>query len=246
MPQTNYAIPIDTSRDKSWRRIMTHSINDWRVSAYSLVIVSVVLIIISSFAHGDEVTGAPPSDTKEMSYTTSGVGVSYTTAGPSQPSIATGFVPMPGWARDITLSALPYQLTPMGKKPLLIAKAASAVPEPLAPPKETPAPEPPPEVKETAAKPAPTPDAPALIAVSPFLQWIRSNPKAADEARAQAAHPTAQTPTAPANGANAIAAGPTANANAQDPYWLPPLIDSADFSTGPVGGSAAIYSTPQR
>ncbi len=252
MLHTDNAIHFNASRDKSRRKTAGSSISDWRVSAYSLIVVSILLIVISSRAHGDEVTGAPPSDTKEMSYTTSGVGLSYTTyttAGPSQPSLATGFLALPSWAHSATMPALPYQLTPTGKKPVVTAKTAStasATPAPLAPPKETAASAPPPETKDTVAKPAPVPEPPALIAVSPFLQWIKSNPKAADEAREQAAHSTTQAPASPANGANTITAGPTANANAQDPYWLPPLIDSADFSTGPVGGSAAIYSTPQR
>ena len=243
MLHTHKAIHIDASRDKSRRKAAGSSINDWRVSAYSLIIVSVILIVISSRAHGDEATGAPQSDTKE---------ISYTSAGPSQPNLAAGFLAMPSWAHGVTMPALPYQLTPMGKKPVGVAVTAksavtaSATPAPLAPPKETEALASPPESKDTTAKPAPAPEPPALIAVSPFLQWIKSNPKAADEAREQAAHSTAQAPPSPANGANTITAGPTANANAQDPYWLPPLIDSADFSTGPVGGSAAIYSTPQR
>jgi hypothetical protein len=249
MLRTHNAIQFGASRDKSRRKIAGRSINDWRVSAYTLIIVSVILIVISSRVRGDEVTRAPQSDTKEMSYTTTGVGISYTTAGPAQPNLATGFLTMPSWAHGATMPALPYQLTPMGKKPVVVAKTtptASPAPAPLAPPKDTAAPEPAPESKDTAAKPAPAPETPALIAVSPFLQWIKSNPKAADEAREQAAHSTAQAPTGSASGANTITAGPTANANAQDPYWLPPLIDSADFSTGPVGGSAAIYSTPQR
>jgi hypothetical protein len=249
MLQAHNTCQFDALRDKARRKTAGPSINDWRVSAYSLIIVSVILIVISSRAHGDEVTGAPPSDTKEMSYTNSGVGISYTTAGPSQPNLMAGFLAMPSWAHGATMPALPYQLTPMGKKPVVIAKTtsnASPAPAPLAPPKDTPAPAPQPESNDAAAKPAPAPEPPALIAVSPFLQWIKSNPKAADEAREQAAHSTAQAPPPPANGANTITAGPTANANAQDPYWLPPLIDSADFSTGPVGGSAAIYSTPQR
>jgi len=250
MPHTNYAVHLELSRDKSWRKILSFSINDWRVSAYSLVIVSIFLVIISSIAHGDEMTGTPQEDTKEMSYTTSGVGISYTTAGPSQPSLTPGFLSMPGWAHTPSMAALPYQLTPMGKKPVVTTTSSPSVDTlTLAPPKETVTPPaPPPETKETVEKPAPAtaPEAPALIAVSPFLQWIKSNPKAAEEAREQANRTTPQTPASAPNSANTTTAGPAGNTNSQDPYWLPPLIDSAEFGTAPVGGSAAIYSTPQR
>jgi hypothetical protein len=248
MLHTNYAVHPNRCSDSFWRRIVALSINDWRVSAYSLVIVSVCLIIISSMAHGDEMGGQSQDDTKDMiSYTRSGSDPLPPTGEPSVTSSAPLFLPMPTWAHGASLPALPYQLTPMGKKPVVVAASASApVPEPLEPPKDTASTAPPPEPKETAPKPVPAPEAPALIAVSPFLQWIKSNPKAADEAREEASHPTAQTPTGPTTGANVITAGPNGNTNAPDPYWLPPLIDSAEFSAGPVGGSAAIYSTPQR
>jgi len=245
MMYTNYAVHLGRCTENSWRRLVVRSINDWRVSAYALVIVSFFLIIVSSLAKGDETVGQS-LDTKEI------MNFSYTRAG-SGPAplseIATGplFLPMPVWAHGVTVSALPYQLTPMGKKPVTAktAPAQTTATEPLAPPKETASDAPAPEIKETAPKPAPAPEAPALIAVSPFLQWIKSNPKAADEARAQA-NPTPAQPTGPVNNGNAVTAGPTANAPSPAPYWLPPLIDSGDFSTGPVGGSAAIYSTPQR
>jgi len=89
-----------------------------------------------------------------------------------------------------------------------------------------------------------------MVTVSPFLQWIKTNPQAAAvQARQQAAG--YQAPTAPgANSANAAAVNGQSPAGApggsEEPYWLPPLIGSADFGSSPVGGSAAIYSTPQR
>ena len=239
MLRTNFAIHLGNSRDTSLKKMVTISISDWRVSAYSLIVVSSLLIILSSLARGDEMTGLPQDDPKDLS---------YTTAGSSQPTTSFSFLPMPGWAHG-ALAPLPYQLTPMGKKPFVAV--APPPPQPLAPPKDTPAASPAPvaEPKETAKeKPAPTPaESPALIAVSPFLQWIKTNPRAADDARQQAdAYRGAQVPTGPINGTRTITAGPSGNTNTEDPYWLPPLIDSGDLGASPVGGSAAIYSTPQR
>jgi hypothetical protein len=143
---------------------------------------------------------------------------------------------------------MPDKLKPLGKSPVV---AVAPAPAPLAPPPEphqvvsTPAP-------SAQPKPAPAPaEPPALIAVSPFLEWIKTNPQAAAaEARQQANVYRAPAPSdsAPANGpGNPASMAPGAPGNPQDTYWLPPLIDSPNFGSGAVGGSsAAIYSTPQR
>jgi hypothetical protein len=88
-----------------------------------------------------------------------------------------------------------------------------------------------------------------MITVSPFLQWIQANPQAAaTEARQQAG---VYRPPIALPGGNVLPGAASAGAN---PYWLPPMIDTPEVnstgagSSGPtaVGGSAAIYSTPQR
>lgn len=157
---------------------------------------------------------------------------------------------MPSWARGAVMPPLPQVLKPMGKKVVVLTTPPVAAPEPLAPPKEG-APSTVSVAKPTPVVPAP-PTTPALIAVSPFLEWIKANPQAAAEQARQQANTYAA-------GSDANAAAPTTNANpapnpgnggapasAQAPYWLPPLIDSAPFGTGATGSSAAIYSTPQR
>jgi hypothetical protein len=133
----------------------------------------------------------------------------------------------------------------MGKQVVLVTPPTPK-PAPLAPPKETP-----PAPQETVAKakpsPAPAETSPALIAVSPFLQWIKANPQsAAVEARQQANsyHAPSTSETSSTGGPSTPASGPTGPV--EDPYWLPPLLDSASFGPQPVTGSAAIYSTPQR
>ncbi len=204
------------------QRLIFISLRDWRVSAYSLVGCSALLILLGGRVHGDEYTGLSKDDPKEL--------ISAPSHSTPAPTISSLFLPMPGWAGGLNSLATPDVLSPMGKKKEV---AAAAKPEPLAPPKETPAVfVPKPEVTETPKQP----EQPALIAVSPFLQWVKSNPQAAAaEAKAQAA---ASNP-APAATGPVQATGPAPG----DPYWLPPLIDSSAFTPG---SSAAIYTTPQR
>jgi len=143
------------------------------------------------------------------------------------------------------MPALPDKLTPMGKQVVLVTPP---IPKqaPLTPPKETP---PTPQETVAKAKPAPAPaeTSPALITVSPFLQWIKANPQAAAaEARQQAnSYHAPATSEAGSPGAPGTPAPGAANGG-EDPYWLPPLLDSSSFGPQAVGGSAAIYSTPQR
>jgi hypothetical protein len=227
------------------RRIAISCLNDWRVSAYSLLLLSIFLIILSNLVHGDDLTGQPVDDPKDL------MPASTT---PAQSTIQTGlFVPMPVWARGIIMPPLPVELKPMGGKTAVAGPPPP--PAPLAPPKET--------TVTTTASSAPTPASsseksstnaaennPALVAVSPFLQWIKTNPQAAAAQARQQAESYHAGP--PADSAAAIAPGATghtpiaAPGGTGDPYWLPPLIDSADFGPTPVSGSAAIYSTPQR
>lgn len=230
MIRTNYSIHLNAQGNHSLRRLINVSVNDWRVSAFTLLIGSAFLIIISSLAHADDSELPVKYDAKDITMV-------------SGPAVPTGqlFLPMPNWSKSPALATTPWQLTPNGTRPAVVAAATHA---PMSPPKEpmtTPVTE---QAKEVVAKPAPAPEPPALMAVSPFLQWVKSNPKAADDARTQAAA-NAPAPTVPAT-ANTIVAGPNGASNSQDPYWLPPMIDSSNFGSGPVTGSAAIYSTPQR
>jgi len=250
MLRVNHAANLSAARDSIWRRVGTFCRNDWRVSAYSLLLFAFFLILFSNLSRGDDLTGLPYDDPKDLlpappqaitSQTASSLGL---------------FAPMPAWAHGVTMPALPAELKPMGGKTAVAGPPPP--PPPLAPPKE------PVTVVTTTASSAPTPattknissvtnasgvtdNNPAMVTVSPFLQWIKTNPQAAAaQARQQAAsyHPPSPTDAGPSTGAGAIGHG--APGGSEDPYWLPPLIDSADFGPTPVSGSAAIYSTPQR
>jgi len=191
----------------------------------------------------DDLTGMAQDDPKDFLPSSA-----QPTSSPASYNV--GFLSLPPWARGTVLSPLPEVLKPMGKKPVLTTPPVPA-PPPLAPPKES---EPPtvvvakPTLVAPASAPAPTP---ALIAVSPFLDWIKANPQAAaDQARQRAGAYQAATEanTAEATTTATVHATGTAPAAATPaPYWMPPLVDSAPFGTGnTTDSSAAIYSTPQR
>jgi hypothetical protein len=183
------------------------------------------VFILIAHARGDEYTGMAQDDSKNMI--------------PLQDSRSqsTGlFLPLPSWSHLVSLPPLPDVLKPMGKRPAVAANPEPA-PAPLAPPRETT----PVSVVTTTggSNPKPTPPAnnnsPTLIAVSPFLQWIQANPQAAAaEARQEA------------NGYHAPTGSAAGSPGPDVPYWLPPMIDSTGASSQSSGGSAAIYSTPQR
>jgi len=207
--------------------------------ASSAILLSIFITILPAVTRGDDLTGATQDDPKDL------------LPAPPQPSFqritSSLFQPMPVWARGVTMPPLPDQLKPMGKKTVVQVTPPAPAP-PLAPPVETTAGSTPAPIVE---KPkAPAAENPDLITVSPFLQWIKSNPQAAAiEARQQANGYRAPYPANPnaSNGSgNPGGEAPGAPGGADDNYWLPPLIDSADFGTTPVGGSAAIYRTPQR
>lgn len=191
----------------------------------------------------DDLTGMPHDDPKDL--------LPPPAQEATSSSFDTGFLPMPSWARGAVMPPLPQALKPMGKKVVVLTTPPVAAPEPLAPPKEG-APSTVIVAKPTLVTPAPASN-PALIAVSPFLEWIKANPQAAaEQARQQAnTYSAGSDATAAAPPTNANAA-PNTNGNAPGagvapaPYWLPPLIDSAPFGTSTTGSSAAIYSTPQR
>ncbi len=194
------------------------------LKASSLVLLALLLASSPRLMRGDDLTGLAQNDPKDLMPARS----------PSAPCPTTGptlFVPLPNWARTVVMPPLPYQLTPMGRKP--VVATASPAPTSLTPPPTSA-----PAVATETSKPKPAPAEttnPALMAVSPFLQWVKSNPQAAAaQARQQA---------------NSYKAGPGSSPDTNrndDAYWLPPLIDSGDFSSKPVTGSAAIYTTPQR
>ncbi len=147
---------------------------------------------------------------------------------------------------------LPDVLKPMGAKKAVLTTPPVAASAPLAPPKDA---EKPTVVvaKPTVVAPAPAPS-PALIAVSPFLDWIKANPQAAaEQARQQASTYQAGDPTGPVVAAPAPNAAPNNSGTVPvvvgpAPYWMPPLIDAAPFTSNSgniTGSGAAIYSTPQ-
>jgi hypothetical protein len=201
------------------------------------ILLGLFVVLPPRLAHGDDLTGQAQDDPKDLL---------PAPVSPPRPQTADlgAFQPLPHWARGVTMPALPEQLKPMGKKIAVLTTPPSPAPAPLAPPPETP-----PASGGTPAKatntPAPADNSPVLVTVSPFLQWIKSNPQAAAvEARQEANtyHASSSPESGPSGTTGATGApGPTEN-----PYWLPPLIDSSDFGPRPVTGSAAIYSTPQR
>jgi hypothetical protein len=200
--------------------------------------------VVLNFARADDLTGMAQDDAKDL--------LPPAAQTPSAPCYNSGFLPMPSWARGVVMPPLPAVLTPMGRKVVLTTPPIPA-PAPLAPPKDGDRP----TVvvaKPTVVAPAPVPN-PNLIAVSPFLDWIRANPQAADQARQQASAYQATDPS------GAIVAAPAPNAAPNTattapvivappaPYWMPPLIDAAPIVSNPgniSGSGAAIYSTPQR
>jgi hypothetical protein len=249
MLRTNTPIQSNAVPDGIWHRVGAIRLNDWRISAYSLLLVSIFLIIVSNLVRGDDLTGQAIDDPKDL------MPAQPRASAPQSSGPDGQFVSMPAWARGNVLPPLPAELNPMGGK-TAVAKPPPP-PQPLAPPKETATvvttttgqtPAPAASTEKTSANS--TDNNPALIAVSPFLQWIKNNPQAAaTQARQQADsyHAGTSSDSSPVNGVNGIGHSPiVAPGGSGDPYWLPPLIDSADFGTAPVGGSAAIYSTPQR
>lgn len=207
-----------------------------RLTAVLVLMLFIAALSLVNLVRGDDLTGLPQDDPKDL-----------LPAPPSHPqpvSESSGFLPLPSWSRASTMPPLPVQLKPMGTRTPGATPStalALATPPPLAPPKDTPPASSTSTETETAGSrpaPAPTPaPTPAMVTVSPFLQWIKANPDAAAaQARQQADSYHAQPAPGPAAGP-----GPS-----DQPYWLPPLIDSADFGTAAVGGSAAIYEKPQR
>lgn len=208
------------------------------------LLLCLVVVILPHRARADDLTGQSQDDPKDL----------IPASAPARPQNTglAGFQPMPAWARGVVLSPLPDKLKPMGKKIEVLTTPPTPAPNSttLAPPPDASA-----AVADTTAKaktnPAPADNNPDLIAVSPFLQWIKANPQAAAaEARQQANsyHASSSPDAAPSTGASGAdnAAHAAATAPAEAPYWLPPLIDSGDFGSKPVTGSAAIYQTPQR
>jgi hypothetical protein len=195
------------------------------------IFLSLVVTLPPSLVRGDDLTGQAQDDPKDLL-------PALSPAPRPQPTGLGAFQPLPAWARGVVMPPLPDQLKPMGKK--IAVLVAPPTPAPLAPPKDMASA---PIGTETKPNPsqAPAESNPDLIAVSPFLQWVKSNPQAAAVAARQQANGY-RTPSNSEPGAgNAGATG-----TPPDAYWLPPLIDSADFGSKPVTGSAAIYQTPQR
>ncbi len=131
------------------------------------------------------------------------------------------FLPMPAWSRFTKMPALPEQLMPMGGGEIKHRPAPIAVAETK--------PDLPPMPKKLPQAP---PKSPELEAISPFLQWVHDHPQ---EAAAQARKDATNYTPAPA----------TVAAPGADPYWMPPMMDQPEPAPA-GGGSAAIYSTPQK
>jgi hypothetical protein len=210
------------------------------------------LVLIFSLAvvkpvSADDLTGSPHDDPKDF------VPPSIQESSPQQIG-ASAFQPMPYWAHDASMPPLPQALKPMGTKVAVLTTPPVPAPS-LAPPKDSNSSTvevEKPRVVTPMPKTVPAPN-PALVAVSPFLEWIKSNPQAAaEQARQQASAYQAGADSnapAPASGTNPNPApnAPAPASASAAPYWMPPLIDASQFGTGSVGGSsAAIYSTPQR
>ncbi len=214
--------------------------------ARGLVCGIVLSLAFAATAGADELTGMAKDDPKDF------IPPSLAAAQAVSGDTTAGFEPLPHWARGATMPPLPQVLKPMGLKvAVLTTPPVPAGHEPLSPPKE--------ETTTADSKPkvftpmpaTPPPPSPDLVAVSPFLQWIKSNPQAAaDQARQQAniyqggalpgltpgvtANPNVngneaqRNPRAP-GAANGNTAANNAASSGEVPYWLPPLIDSPDF-----------------
>jgi len=239
MLSINHATFPNAFHAGTWRGIGTFCLREKRVNAPPLVLLSFLVLFLPGLARGDDLTGTPQRDPKDS--------LSLSANRPPMAG-AISFLPLPSWSRVAALSPLPDQLKPLGKVAVLVTPPTAA-PAPLAPSKETPPASPAPAVAASKEKtsPAPAETSPALIAVSPFLQWIKANPQAAaTEARQQANGYHAPSASAPGSPGSTASAGAGTTGITDDPYWLPPLIDSADNSPRSVAGSAAIYQTPQR
>jgi hypothetical protein len=210
----------------------------WRIKASLLILLSLFVMLPPSLVRGDDLTGLSQDDPKDLL-----PAPQVSASQPTGPIGAGMFAPMPGWSRLGAMPPLPDQLKPMGKKTVVATNTPPTVIAPLAPPKDT---TPVVSTQDTTAKPktpaVATESTPALIAVSPFLQWVKTNPQAAAAQAREQANSYHVPPTPDANGGTGN--GPAGVTG--DPYWLPPLIDSPDIIPGATGGSAAIYSTPQR
>jgi hypothetical protein len=117
---------------------------------------------------------------------------------------------------------LPDQLTPNGKKTVAVAEVTPVIPRKdpgeVTPPVYIPKPKNVPVVADS-----------PLVAVSPFLEWIKDHPTEATEQARKAAAAYNPAPS-------------TAAASA--PATAPPAPSSSSTTT--TGSSAAIYSTPQK
>jgi hypothetical protein len=201
-----------------------------RIMLSPVLAFALLAVALPGFAHADEFTGQPVDDPKDLVPPPVRCTTSSSSSSTQSQSISESmFVSMPSWARNVIMPPLPDQLKPMGKKSLA---ASGPVVPPVTPPKEPTAPVPS-SVDAAAAAAKAAENNPAMITVSPFLQWIKSNPQAAAaQARQQA---------------NVYHAGPgpapAPSTSSDDAYWLPPLMDTTGNTSG---GSAAIYSTPQR
>jgi hypothetical protein len=225
----NHASLPNASHNGHW-----HNITESSLILFSLLVMAILV-------RGDELTGLPQNDPKDL-----------LTFASTRPPTTGGmsFLPMPSWSRVGALSPLPDKLRPMGNKVVVMVTPPTAAPAALAPPKETPpaAATPTETASKGKASPPPAETSPALAAVSPFLQWIKSNPQAAAaEARQQANSYRAPSTSAPCSSSGAGSTGSTGATDVTEvPYWLPPLLDSGESAPRSVAGSAAIYQTPQR
>jgi len=200
-----------------WRRRMEYR---WDKEFLAVGAFLVVLLFSVALIHADEDTGLP--DPKEMGEQ------------PATSDTDITFLPLPAWA-SAKMPPLPEQLRPMGHAPVIAKPSPAAVAETK--PDQPPMPKKLPQVYPLAGSKDPAPaasDSPALMAVSPFLEWIKDHPQ---EAAAQA-RKEAESETAP----------PAPSTPAASPYWMPPMIDTGNAAPAPEGGSssAAIYSTPQK
>lgn len=216
MPQDS---PRPVFGQPGWRRRIEAQYGwdkEFKATGIILLLIFISLVIARA---GDD-TGLPGDDPKDT--TPPGSEVSTTSC------VSDMFLPMPEWSRFQKMPPMPDVLKPMGASAEPRAKPATAA---VAETKPDGAPPPKPAPKAM----APQPDA-DLVAISPFLQWVKDHPDAAAQARKQAADDAAA--TAPAGGSAPAPAS-------ADPYWMPPMVDSSGVSA-PAGGSSATYSRPQR
>ena len=193
-----------------WRRRMEAQYG-WDKEFKAAGIILLLILASLAFARADDSTGLPGDDPKDV--------------GPERPEVSTTscvsemFLPIPEWSRFTKMPPLPERADADGRVAGERSQAARRPPWPRRSPMARLRPSP----RRSRWRPAPDPD---QVAISPFLQWIKDHPQDAVAAGAQGSRDgCAARPRLPRPARSAAGGAPA------DPYWMPPMIDSAAAPT---------------